>query len=79
MSAPTNPRFSTARCSVRSPTTRGRRTTDGIADTVQRLLDDWDARIDRLVGDYREKYDGAAPSATPMEGRRHGTSSARYS
>ena len=41
---------------------------DEIADDLQRLLNDWYATVDRLIDDYREKYDEATITAASIEG-----------
>jgi predicted transcriptional regulator len=40
---------------------------DAVADDMQRLLNDWYAKMGQLIDEYREKYDDVATSAAPME------------
>jgi len=42
---------------------------DEIADDMQRMLNDWYAKMGQLIGEFREKYDEAVeePPAAPAE------------
>jgi predicted transcriptional regulator len=37
---------------------------DEVADDMQRLLNDWYAKMGQLIGEFREKYDGPEPVAS---------------
>jgi len=38
---------------------------DQIADDMQRLLNDWYAKMGQLISEFRTKYDGEVPPAEP--------------
>jgi predicted transcriptional regulator len=40
---------------------------DEIADDMQRLLNDWYAKMGQLIGEFREKYDEAAEQPVRVE------------
>jgi predicted transcriptional regulator len=40
---------------------------DEVADGMQRMLNDWYAKMGQLIGEYREKYDDASTSAATAE------------
>ncbi|MFB6155919.1 MAG: helix-turn-helix domain-containing protein [Haloferacaceae archaeon] len=40
---------------------------DEIADDMQRMLNDWYAKIGQLIGEFREKYEGTEEKQFPAE------------
>ena len=40
---------------------------DEVADDMQRMLNDWYAKIGQLIGEFREKYDDAAAQSAAAE------------
>ncbi len=40
---------------------------DEIADDMQRMLNDWYAKMGQLIGEFREKYDAPEANAVPAE------------
>ena len=40
---------------------------DQVADDMQRLLNDWYAKMGQLIHEFRNKYDGAVEEAVPAE------------
>ncbi|WP_152039651.1 helix-turn-helix domain-containing protein [Salinigranum salinum] len=41
--------------------------TDEVADDMQRMLNDWYAKMGQLIGEYREKYDDVSTPAASAE------------
>ncbi|MFC6725822.1 helix-turn-helix domain-containing protein [Halobium palmae] len=40
---------------------------DRVADDMQRMLNDWYAKMGQLIGEFREKYDEEAPAQATAE------------
>jgi predicted transcriptional regulator len=40
---------------------------DEIADEMQRLLNDWYAKMGRLIGEFRDQYEGSVPESAAVE------------
>jgi predicted transcriptional regulator len=40
---------------------------DEIAEDMQRMLNDWYAKVGNLIGEFRDKYEGAGEKTVPAE------------